>query len=128
MKKINLNRLGSNPAEHIFDFLKMKSRYKHIFEKMEKKISETELQKQFLSELGEDQPISGRKVITETKDIFEFSPCDCSLIEIQEYQKAIQRPDFIYTATFRQQVGILCEHLHNNYIKISYDQIGKIFE
>lgn len=47
-----------------------------------------------------------------------------SLIEIQEYQKAIHRLDFIYATTFRQQVGILCEHLHNNFIKVSYDRIG----
>lgn len=34
---INLNRLGSNPVEHIFGLLRMKSRYKHTFEKKKKK-------------------------------------------------------------------------------------------
>ena len=28
---INLNRLGSNPVEHIFGLLRMKSLYKHSF-------------------------------------------------------------------------------------------------
>ena len=48
-------------------------------------------------------------------------------IEVSEYLAAIRRPDFIYAPTFRQQIGIICEHLHNNYINVSYERIGFVF-
>ena len=50
-----------------------------------------------------------------------------TILEIQEYKNAINRPDFIFATTFRQQVGIICEHIHNNFIKVSYERIGKVF-
>ncbi|KAK8882009.1 hypothetical protein M9Y10_044648 [Tritrichomonas musculus] len=49
-----------------------------------------------------------------------------TILEIQEYKNAINRPDFIFATTFRQQVGIICEHIHNNFIKVSYERIGKV--
>ena len=82
---INLNRFGSNPVEHIFGLLRMKSRYKNSFEKMKKVFGEIELHKQLLNDLGENQPISGRKtyygqsvfnIVNGTKDIFEYCPRD----------------------------------------------------
>lgn len=50
-----------------------------------------------------------------------------SLLEVQEFQKAIKRPDFVYATTFREQIGIICEHIHNNFIKVSYKRIGEVF-
>ena len=82
---IHLNRLGSNPVEHVFGLLRMKSRYKHSFDKMKKVFEEIDLHKQLLHDLGENQPIRGRKtyygqpifnIINGTKDIFEYSPRD----------------------------------------------------
>ena len=50
-----------------------------------------------------------------------------TMIEIQEFKNAINRPDFLYATTFRQQIGIICEHIHNDFIKVSYERIGKVF-
>lgn len=68
---IHLNRFGSNPVEHIFGLLRMKSRYKHSFDKMKKVFQEIELHKQLLHDLGENQPVLN--IINGTKDIFEYS-------------------------------------------------------
>ncbi len=50
-----------------------------------------------------------------------------SINETIEFNNAIKRPDFIYATTFREQIGIICEHIHNDFYKVSYERIGKIF-
>ena len=100
---INLNRFGSNPVEHIFGLLRMKSRYKNSFEKMKRVFGEIELHKQLLNDLGENQPISGRKtyygqsvfnIVNGTKDIFEYCPRDIAFSLHLAHSLPITQVDF----------------------------------
>lgn len=43
--------------------------------------------------------------------------------EVSEFQIAINRNDFQQSTTFRQQIGIICMHLHNDFINVSYSRI-----
>ncbi|KAK8895023.1 hypothetical protein M9Y10_023465 [Tritrichomonas musculus] len=108
---INLNRIGSNPVEHVFGLLRMKSRNKHTYDKMVKNLGEIELQKQLLKELGENQPVTGRKSyygqkifnsINGTRDIFEINPREIAFslhiafnLPIKSLNNQIQSKDFI---------------------------------
>lgn len=108
---INLNRIGSNPVEHVFGLLRMKSRNKHTYDKMVKSLGEIELQKQLLKELGVNQPVSGRKsyygqsiynFLNGTKDIFDFNPREIAYslhltfnLPIQAHDIQIIDKDFI---------------------------------
>lgn len=47
--------------------------------------------------------------------------------EVSEFQIAINRNDFQQSTTFRQQIGIICMHLHNDFINVSYSRIGALF-
>ena len=85
---IDLNRLGSNPVEHVFGLVPMKSRYVHTFEKMKKALGKAELHKRMLRDLKINQTIRerksyyGQKIYNEIKyfgDIFEGNPRDIAL-------------------------------------------------
>ena len=58
---INLNRLGTNPLEHTFGAIRMRSRYKHTYENMIHSVGTTETWKQLTSFLGVGSRITGRK-------------------------------------------------------------------
>lgn len=59
MSKVNgtvsLNRIGSNPVEHLFGMIRMKSRHIHTYDKMLRVMSKTVLQKKFLLDFGEQK-------------------------------------------------------------------------
>lgn len=50
---VALNRVGSNPVEHLFGLIRMRSRNVHTYQKMLRVMSKTTLQTKFLHELGE---------------------------------------------------------------------------
>ena len=52
---ISLNRIGSNPLEHLFGMIRMKSRSVHTFDKLLRVMTRTVLQKKFLKDFGEQR-------------------------------------------------------------------------
>ena len=48
--------------------------------------------------------------------------------EVEAFKKAINSIYYHETTCFRDQVGIICQFLRNDSIKVSYERIGKIFE
>ena len=58
---LNLNRLGTNPLEHTFGAIRMRSRYKHTYDNMLKSLGSIETWKIASSMLGVGSKISGRK-------------------------------------------------------------------
>ena len=85
---IDLNRIGSNPVEHLFGLVRMKSRYIHTFEKMKKALGKIELHRKMLKDLKLNQPIRkrnsyyGQKIYNKIKtftDVFEGNPRDVAL-------------------------------------------------
>ena len=58
---IHLNRIGTNPLEHTFGAIRMRSRYKNTYEKMLKSVGEMETWKRMVSILGTGGKISGRR-------------------------------------------------------------------
>ena len=57
---IGLNRVGSNPVEHLFGLIRMKSHSVHTFDKMILIMSKAILQQKFIKEIGENQRIDKR--------------------------------------------------------------------
>lgn len=57
---IALNRLGSNPVEHLFGLLRMKSHSVHTWDKMLQVMAKTTLQQNLLRDIGPDEPIDKR--------------------------------------------------------------------
>ena len=85
---LNLNRIGSNPVEHVFGLVRMKSRNINTFEKMKKALGKAELHKKMKKELGIGVPIRsrtsyyGRKInnqIESFTDVFEGNPRDIAM-------------------------------------------------
>ena len=58
---VALNRVGTNPLEHLFGLVRMKSRSVHIYEKMLRVLSKVELAKKLMVGLGEGLKIDQRK-------------------------------------------------------------------
>ena len=58
---LNLNRLGTNPLEHTFGAIRMRSRYKHTYDSMVKSLGKIETWKAVSSFLGVGSRICGRK-------------------------------------------------------------------
>ena len=65
---IGLNRVGSNPVEHLFGLIRMKSHSVHTYDKMLQVMSKSLLQQRFIHEMGEDQRID-RRVSDFAKDV-----------------------------------------------------------
>lgn len=59
--KLALNRIGTNPVEHLFGLVRMRSRSVHTYDKLTKVLSKVELSKRLLSDLGVSQPVDQRK-------------------------------------------------------------------
>lgn len=47
--------------------------------------------------------------------------------EVEAFKKAINSIDYQEATCFRDQVGIICQFLRNDSIKVSYERIGKVF-
>ena len=58
---VNLNRAGTNPLEHTFGAIRMRSRYKHTYDSMIRSIGCTETWKRLARSLGVGSSVSGRK-------------------------------------------------------------------
>ena len=58
---VNLNRAGTNPLEHTFGSIRMRSRYKHTYDSMVRSLGATETWKRLVSSLGVGAKVSGRK-------------------------------------------------------------------
>lgn len=58
---IHLNRIGTNPLEHTFGAIRMRSRHKNTYKKMVKSIGDIETWKRMVSVVGTGGKISGRK-------------------------------------------------------------------
>ena len=57
---VQLNSVGSNPVEHFFGLIRMRSRSVHTYNKMLRTVSKVVLAKTILNELGEKQNIDKR--------------------------------------------------------------------
>ena len=58
---LNLNRIGTNPLEHTFGTVRMRSKCKHTYEKMVKSLGDVETWKRMVSIVGVGGKISGRR-------------------------------------------------------------------
>ena len=58
---INMNRLGTNPLEHTFGLIRMRSRYRHTYQNMLRTVNTTMLWKSLVSFLGVGSKVSGRR-------------------------------------------------------------------
>ena len=58
---VALNRVGTNPLEHLFGLVRMKSHSVHLYEKMLRVLSRVELTKKMMLGLGEGLKIDQRK-------------------------------------------------------------------
>ena len=58
---ISLNRIGSNPIEHLFGLIRMKSRDAHTFEKLRKTLGNIELHRQMQGMFGVGAPVNKRE-------------------------------------------------------------------
>ena len=58
---INMNRLSSNPLEHTFGLIRMRSRYSHTYQNAIKSLGKVELLRRISKIIQPDEPISGRK-------------------------------------------------------------------
>ena len=57
---IALNRIGSNPVEHLFGLVRMKSRSVHTFDRMTRVLSKVVVYKKVLNAIGENHQIDKR--------------------------------------------------------------------
>ena len=57
---IGLNRIGSNPVEHLFGLIRMKSHSVHTYEKALSVLSKSTLQRRFIEQVGENERIDKR--------------------------------------------------------------------
>ena len=57
---ISLNRIGSNPLEHLFGLVRMRSRSVHTFQKMLQVMAKSVLQQKLLHDFGEKQKVEKR--------------------------------------------------------------------
>ena len=58
---ISLNRIGTNPLEHLFGLVRMKSHSVHVYDKMVRVLSKASLAKRLLAEFGEGWKVDQRK-------------------------------------------------------------------
>lgn len=58
---VNLNRIGTNPLEHTFGSIRMRSRYKNTYNSMMRSLGTSETWKRLVADLGVGSSISGRK-------------------------------------------------------------------
>ena len=58
---INLNRLSSNPLEHMIGIVRMRSRYSHIYSNAVKSLGKVQLLKEISKIVNPGEPINGRK-------------------------------------------------------------------
>ena len=58
---LHLNRVGTNPLEHTFGTVRMRSRYKNTYQKLIKSLGDSETWKRMVSILGVGGKISGRR-------------------------------------------------------------------
>lgn len=56
-----------------------------------------------------------------------IKPLQGSPEEENAYFLAVMSPEFQNAQTFTQQIGILCQHLRNSMIRVSFERIGSIF-
>ena len=57
---VGLNRIGSNPVEHLFGLIRMKSSSVHTFDKMLPVLSKSTLQQRFIEQMGANERIDKR--------------------------------------------------------------------
>ena len=48
--------------------------------------------------------------------------------EMATFNFAINQIDYIMAGSFCEQIGVLCSHLRNPPLKVSYERIGKLFD
>ena len=70
---VALNRLGSNPVEHLFGLIRMKSHSVHTWDKMLQVMARTTLQQRFLRDMGPDEVVDKRLSYFAVK--VENDPC-----------------------------------------------------
>ena len=74
---IHLNRIGTNPLEHTFGAIRMRSRHKNTYQKLVKSVGDMETWKKMVSVAGTGGKISGRRSyygqLVSTN--ISFSPC-----------------------------------------------------
>ena len=85
---LNLNRIGTNPLEHTFGAIRMKSRYRNTYEKMLKTVGKIELYKRITRNLKIGSKISGRRtyygrninaMIEKRSIVFHMDPRDIAV-------------------------------------------------
>lgn len=85
---INLNRLSSNPLEHTFGLIRMRSKYSHIYENAIKSMGKIELYRKISQIIKPGEPINGRKSyfgqlmhnnITKFENVFNIDPRDLAV-------------------------------------------------
>ena len=57
---VGLNRIGSNPVEHLFGLIRMRSHSVHTWDKMLRVVSKSLLQQRFIKNIGENERIDKR--------------------------------------------------------------------
>lgn len=57
---VALNRIGSNPVEHLFGLIRMRSRDVHTFEKLKRTLGKIELHRHMKKEFGVGVPVNKR--------------------------------------------------------------------
>ena len=70
---VALNRLGSNPVEHLFGLIRMKSHSVHTWDKMLQVMARTTLQQRLLRDMGPDEVVDKRLSYFAVK--VENDPC-----------------------------------------------------
>ena len=85
---INLNRLSSNPLEHTFGLIRMRSRYSHIYSNAIKSLGKVELLKKISKIIQPGEPINGRKSyygktifnnFTDFQSVFNYDPREIAI-------------------------------------------------
>lgn len=85
---INLNRVGTNPLEHTFGLIRMRSRYKHTYQNMLKSLNVTLMWKTAASFLGVGSKITGRRTyygrtlmrdLNGYRNVLPFNPRDVAI-------------------------------------------------
>ena len=78
--KVSLNRVGTNPLEHLFGLVRMRSRSVHTYDKMLNALSKAGLSQRLLADLGVNSPVDQRRsyfartVILDEQTVRKSSP------------------------------------------------------
>ena len=70
---VGLNRIGSNPVEHLFGLIRMRSHSVHTWDKMLQVASKSLLQQRFIKNVGENERID-KRLSNFARDVFNSPP------------------------------------------------------